>query len=473
VLAAGGIRLLPAFFQSGGLLVANSGGQPVANEFLLDARVVAFTLLVSLATVLFFGLLPAVRLSKLSPGRAVKDGTPSARGGVLRGPGLLVSAQVALSFILLMSAGLLARTLIQAMHADLGFERKNVLLLEMVPPGNHEHAMAFYGQLVERLRSLPGAGRACVTLHPPMAGYGGGFSDQVVIPGYLLPPGGPKLEIRQNRVSSGYFELLGVRLLRGRFFDAHDTEKSRNVAVINQTMAQHYFAGQDPVGHVIRVGLGDKARDTEIVGVVRDIRVNTIEEQPEPYIFLAYSQAANWTEATLMVETTGDPMHYANAVRRAGLALSPEVDISPPTTLEDIVQDRLQGSRTTATAVGILAMLGLILASIGLYGVMSYSVARRTRELGIRMALGANLGDTVSLVLRRGMSLAGVGAAAGVVGALAATRLLAHMLYNVSPYDPVTLAGVLAVMVAVSVMACYLPARRATRVDPAVAVREE
>ena len=472
-LAAGGIRLLPAFFQSGGLLVANSGGQPIANEFLLDARVLVFTLLVSLATVLFFGLLPAMRLSKLSPSRAARDGAPRARGGLLRGPGLLVSAQVALSFILLMSAGLFARTLIQAMHADLGFERKNVLLLEMVPPGNHDHAMAFYDGLIDRLRSLPGVRRACVTLHPPMAGYGGGFSDQVEIPGYLLPPGTPKLEIHQNRVGSGFFELLGARLLRGRVFDAHDTAKSHGVAVINHTMEQRYFAGQDPVGRVIRIGLGDNARDTEIVGVVRDIRVNTIEEQPEPYIFLAYSQAANWAEATLMVETAGDPMRYANAIRRAGLALNPEVDISPPTTLENTVQDRLQGSRTTATAVGILAMLGLILASIGLYGVMSYSVARRKREIGIRMALGARFGGTVGLVLRRGMTLAGVGAAAGVLGALAATRLLANMLYNVGPYDPMTLAAVAAVLSVVSLAACYIPARRAVRVDPAVAVREE
>jgi predicted lysophospholipase L1 biosynthesis ABC-type transport system permease subunit len=238
-------------------------------------------------------------------------------------------------------------------------------------------------------------------------------------------------------------------------------------------MEQRYFAGQDPVGRVIRVGVGDNAHDTEIVGVVRDIRVNTIEENPEPYIFLAYSQAANWAEATLMVETAGDPMHYANAIRRAGLALSPEVDIAPPTTLENIVQDRLQGSRTTATAVGILAALGLILASIGLYGVMSYSVARRKREIGIRMALGARPGDTVGLVLSRGMTLAGVGAAAGVLGALAAARLLANMLYNVSPYDPMTLAAVVAVMMAVSLAACYLPARRAVRVDPAVTVREE
>jgi ABC-type antimicrobial peptide transport system permease subunit len=174
-----------------------------------------------------------------------------------------------------------------------------------------------------------------------------------------------------------------------------------------------------------------------------------------------------------MVETTGDPMHYANAIRRAGLALNPEVDIAPPTTLENIVQDRLQGSRTTATAVGILAMLGLILASIGLYGVMSYSVARRKREIGIRMALGARSGGTVGLVLRRGMTLAGVGAAAGVLGALAATRLLANMLYNVGPYDPMTLAAVAAALSVVSFAACYIPARRAVRVDPAVAVREE
>ncbi len=337
----------------------------------------------------------------------------------------------------------------------------------MVPQGNHESAMTFYNGLIDRLRSLPGVRRACVALRPPMAGYGGGFADQVAIPGYLLPPGAPKLEIHQNRVGSGFFEILGAHLVRGRIFDAHDTAKSRVVAVINQTMEQRYFAGQDPVGRAIRVGLGDRARDMEIVGVVRDLRVNTIEEKPEPYIFLAYSQAASWTEATFMVETVGDPMHYANAVRRAGLEQGPETDISPPTTLENTVQDRLQGSRTTAAAVGILAVLGLFLASIGLYGVMSYHVARRTREIGIRMAIGARAADIIRMVLRRGLTLVAMGATVGVVGALALARLLGSLLYNVSPHDPVTLTGVLAVMAAVSLMACYLPARSAVQVDPA------
>ena len=297
LLAAVGIRLLPIFFQSGGQVEANSGGQPLANEFLLDSRVIVFTILVSVATVLCFGLIPAIRLSRLSSSRMAKEETSHARSRMLRGPGFIVSAQVALSLILLMSAGLLARTLIQAMHADLGFERKNVLLLEMVPPGNHDRAMLFYNGLIDHVRSLPGVRRACVALRPPMAGYGEGFSDQVAIPGYLLPPGAPKLEIRQNMVGPGFFELLGARLLRGRVFDAHDTTKSHSVAVINQTMAERYFAHQDPVGHLIRVGVGGRARDMEIVGVVQDMRVNTIEERPEPYIFLAYPQAANWVEA--------------------------------------------------------------------------------------------------------------------------------------------------------------------------------
>jgi len=463
-LAAAGIRLLPLLLQS--------GGQPVDNEFLLDGRVVLFTILISIGTVFCFGLVPAAQLSRLSPNAAVKNGSARTAHGALRGPGLLVSAQVALSFILLVSAGLLARTLIEAMHADLGFERRNVLLLEMIPPGNHERAMTFYDRLAERVQSMPGIRRASVTLHPPMAGYGGGFAEQVEIPGYPLPPGAPKLEIHQNRVGAGFFELLGARVLRGRVFDAHDTLHSRSVAVINQSLQQRYFGGQDPVGRVIRIGAAN-SRDAEIVGVVRDIRNNTIEEKPEPYIFLPYAQAANWAEATFMVETVGDPLHYANAIRRAGLEVSPEVEIAPPTTLESIVQERLQGSRATATAVGILALLGLVLAVIGLYGVLSYSVARRTREIGIRMALGASTRNTTGLELRRGMALAGIGAAVGLAGALAATRLLSNMLYNVSPHDPVTLAGVLATLAAVSLAACYVPARRAVRVNPAAAVREE
>ena len=464
-LAAGGIRLLPA------LLAA--GAEPVQAQFLLDARVLSFTLVVSLLTVLTFGLVPAIRLSRLAPNRAVKDGASHARGSVLRGTGTLVAAQVALSVILLMSAGLLVRTLVEAMHADLGFERKDVLLLEMVPPGNHERAMRFYNGLIERLHTLPGVRRACVALRPPMADYGGGFVTAVAIPGYPVAPGAPPVEMHQTMVGTDYFELLGIRLLRGRSFNAGDTPQSHRVVIVNESFAQRYFAGQDPVGHVIRIGQGDKAYDSEIVGVARNVRVNSIQERPEPYLFQSYSQAANWTEATFMLETSGDPMYYANAARAAGLALSPEVDIAPPTTLDRIVQYRLQDSRIFATSVGILALLGLILASIGLYGVMSYAVAQRTREIGIRMALGARVTETIGMILWRGLALVAIGAAVGVAGALASTRLLSHLLYNVSPRDPTTLAAVIAVMTTVCLLASYIPARRAARVDPMVALRED
>lgn len=464
LLAAVSVRLLPSV-----LTAIDASAQ---NEFAMDGRVLAFTLSVSLLTVLLFGLIPALRASRNDLFLAAKrDGTEHHKG-ILRGLGGLVVAQIALTLVLLTSAGLLMRTLVAMMRADLGFQCKNVLLLELSVPFEHDQAVPFYDDLISRLQALPGVRRACVTNRPPMASYSGGYSNQVDIPGYVPPAGAPKLEIRQTMVGAGYFEISGIQLLRGRFFDAHDTAQSRRVAIINQTMEERYFAGPSPVGRVIRIGVGDKAKDYEIAGVVRDNRLSSIDEKPTPYLFLNYAQTG-WPSATIMVETTNDPQNYTASVKRMVKAVNPGVEVYRVSTLEDQVKSLFQLPRVIVVSVGLLAAIGLSLAAIGIYGVLSYAGARRKREIGIRMALGGQYAATIWLVLRQGLALTAIGCVVGLAVAFAATRLLASFLYGVGPHDPATFACVVAVTVAVSLPASYLPARRAVRIDPVTALRED
>jgi putative ABC transport system permease protein len=464
LLAAASVRLLPAV-----LAAIDASAQ---NEFAMDGRVLAFTLSVSLLTVLLFGLIPALRASRKDLFLAAKRDGAEHHKGILHGLGGLVAAQIALTLVLLTSAGLLMRTLVAMMRADLGFQCKNVLLLELAVPFEHNQAVPYYGELVNRLQETPGVRRACVTNRPPMASYSGGYSNQVDIPGYVLPAGAPKLEIKQTMVGAGYFEISGIQLLRGRFFDAHDTAQSRRVAIINQTMEDRYFSRTSAAGRVIRIGVGDKAKDYEIVGVVRDNRLSSIDEKPQPYLFLDYAQEG-WASATIMVETANDPWQYANTVKRMVRAINPGVEVYNTSTLEDEVKGLFQLPRVIVISVGLLAALGLSLAAIGLYGVLSYAGARRKREIGIRIALGGRYGATIWLMLRQGLALTAIGCVVGLAAAFAVTRLLASFLYGVSPRDPATFAGVVAVTLAVSLLASYLPARRAVRIDPVTALRED
>jgi predicted permease len=373
--------------------------------------------------------------------------------------------------ILLTGAGLLVRTFIYSMRVDLGFQRKDLLVADIPPPGGRTRAREFYRQLLERIRALPGVRQATLAMRPPLWSSEGGTAQGVEIPGRPLVPGETNQPVKFNVVDPNYFRTLGIPLLRGRDFDEHDSPVGPKVMIISQTMARRFWPNEDPVGKFVHASDDPDSVNRQIIGVSGDARINSFQEAPEPYLYLPYAQSNRGMK--LLAETTGDPLRLANQVRAEVAALDNRVPVLNISTLGLVIRSDVYEQQLAASVVGALGGMALVLAAIGLYGVISYTVVQRTREIGIRMALGAQRRDALRLVLWQGVRLAAIGIAAGLAGALAATRLLAKILYGVGPRDPVTFACVAVLMMAVALAASYIPARRATKVDPLVAVRYE
>ena len=460
------IQLLPA-------VVTPPGDTYTHYQFRVDYRVLVFTLAVSLFTVLAFGLFPAWRASRPDLVSVLKgDGSdPSRPGGRIRPRSLLVIGQVAVSMILLTGAGLLVRTFIHSLHVDLGFQRKNLLVADVSPPYRPARAREFYRQLLERMRALPGVREATLARRPPLWGSEGGMAQGIEIPGRQLAPGEPNPPVKFNIVGQNYFRTLGIPLLRGRDFDMRDGLDSPRVMIVSEIMARRFWPDEDPVGKIVHAADDPAGVNRQIVGVVGDARINSIQEEPEPYFYLPFAQSG-W-DMKLLAETTADPLRLANQLRAEVAALDNRVPVLSISTLGLVIRSSIYTEQMAATVVGALGAMGLFLAVIGLYAVISYAVVQRTREIGIRMALGAQRRDALRLVLGHGVRLVAIGIAAGLAGALAATQLLAKMLYGVSPRDPVTFACVAALMAVVALAASYIPARRATKIDPMRALRYE
>ncbi|MFB3825651.1 MAG: ABC transporter permease [Bryobacteraceae bacterium] len=459
LLAMWAIRGLPA------LMLPPNGY--LHNEFYLDTRVMAATIALSALTVLLFGLAPAIATARADVNAALKRGAGATRRRV-RTRDALVALQVALSLVLLTGAGMFVRAYLNAANADLGFQRRGVLTMEISPPPRPSGVMAFYDELLARVRGLPGVRGAAVALRTPLAGHGGGMSSLVVIPGYEQPAAEGKLDIRYTAVGTDYFRVLGTRLLHGRVFGDHDHSQAPPVAIINETMARRFWPGQDPVGRHFLLG----EKDHEIAGVVEDVRVNAIEESPQPYMYVPVKQSSHGS-LTLMVETPGDPLALVNPVRAAMAGVDDRARATEISTISLLLKARLHFNRSGATVVTALGLVGLLLAAVGLYGVMSYNVTERRVEIGVRMALGAQYREALGMVLRRGLLLAGIGCAAGFAGALAGARTLAGMLYKVDPLDWQVYGAAVAVLLGVAALASYIPARRAARTDPNTVLRYE
>ncbi len=442
-------------------------------EFRLDPRVLGFTLVTAVLTALLFGLAPALAASKTELVSSLKGealARPGRRWLTLRNA--LVVGQVALSLVLLDASGLLIRSLIHAQRVDLGYERKNVLFVQVAPELPAEPARVFFDQLVERVRTLPGVKQASLARRAPLWPSEGGVSEPVVIPGYQSPSGEQRFQIKFNTVAPDFFRTLGIRLLRGRDFTERDDRAAPRVVIISETMARQFWPKQDPIGRLIRTG-GTKPVDWEVVGVVRDAKMNYVLEPPEPYFYIPFGQGRPWWAMTLTLETAGDPLALAGAVKGEISALAKSIPAPTIDTLQGLMRRSLRSRQMQASLVSGLGLLGLLLASIGLYGVTSYAVSRRTHEIGIRMALGAQRIGALRLILRQGLVLALAGIVIGLPASLAATRRIEEMLYGVRPTDPVTYTAVCVGIIAVAQLASLLPARRATRVDPAVALKYE
>ena len=439
----------------------------------VDPRVLAFGIAAVAASGLLFALPPAFQVSRVDLVTALKLGAPGSGDGRTRLRTSLVIAQLALSLVLLVGAGLLVRTLQALYRIDPGFDTREVLVATIdagLQGYDDDRGRRMFEEIERRVTALPGVEHAALGYMLPL---GGGGWDSRVFPAEVAPaPGDEGLKTDINAVSPGYFPTLGVQLLRGRGFTPADRAGSPPVAVINQAMADHLWPGGDPIGHRFRVGReGDVV--IEVVGVVRTARYRTLTEPERPFFYRPFGQVYRPSMTLHVRAAAGDPYVLLPAIRRELDGLDRDLPLSRVRTLAERVDGSIGAERTAATLVTLYGALALVLAAVGLYGSMAYSVSRRTRELGLRMALGAPRGAVLRQVLGQALRVAMAGVLIGLVVAVPATRYLRSQLYGVDPNDPLTLVAVLLILAGTAVAAAFAPARRATRVDPVEALRSD
>jgi predicted permease len=439
----------------------------------IDGRVLAFTFLVSVLAGVFFGLAPALQATKPELIPALKDELDNV-GGRRRRFGLrdsLVVAQVAISLVLLIGAGLFVRSLISAQDIDPGFERERVAIIMLSPSiAGYEDSRArdLLSSVVERARTLPGVEGAALASRMPL-----GVSvntNELFVEGVATPEGkAPSIDA--VTVSSGYFDVMGIPLLQGRDFQEQDDESAPRVAIVSDAAARRFWPGENPIGNRLRLG-SPEGELREIIGVARDTKVRTLGEEPRPYLYLPHLQRHRGFMA-LVTRTSGDPKPMLSTLRREILLVDEGMPIMESKTMTEHLGIMLFAPRMGGILLGVFGGLGVLLATIGLYGVVSYAAAQRTREVGIRVALGARPADVMQLVVGRGMMLVGVGVVIGLVLAFAAAVPLGSLLYGVSVSDPVTFVGIPLLLTGVAFVATMVPALRAARLDPTVALRRE
>jgi putative ABC transport system permease protein len=474
--ALGGLLGIVVAYLGTGLLVAIApDGVPRIHDVAVDARVLAFAAAATLASGVFFGLVPAVRGARTNlrdslheAGRSVdrKGGLRSLRSG-------LVALQVGLAMVLLVGAGLLLRSFQELSRVDLGFDPAGVTTFTVfLPPARYEGRDAIIGyvqELERRLASLPGVTGVGAVNSLPLSGNDGdsGF----MIEGRPLPPPGQHNAAWMRRATAGYFPTMNLRMAQGRPFDARDEAEAAPVIIVNETLAARYFGDQDPVGQRINVNNPEEPIWREIVGVARDVRNFGIRAEGRSAIYFPFSQLPR-RFMTLTVRTSGDPASLTGPIRSEVAALDPTIPITV-TSMDAIVQGSLEADRFVTTLLSLFAGVALLLAAVGLYGVVSYGVNRRMREMGVRVALGAHGNDISRLVVGRSLALTAGGVALGLLGAVGVTRLMSGLLFGVSPTDPVTFLGMALVLAAVAAAASAVPAWRAARVDPVRVLRAE
>jgi putative ABC transport system permease protein len=470
LLSYGGIKALVTAIPQGAI--------PSESVISLNVPVLLFSLGAAAFTALLFGLAPALQTVKRDVAEPLKDSGKGVSGGFRRGKlrNALVLVEVALSLVLLTGAGLLMRSFVALMQVDLGLNPDNVLVARLpFPLGQYKTAEAkrqFFRPLLQRLYALPGVVAATETSTLPPYG---GIGTEVEIPGKTHSE---KWNAIFQLCSEGYFPTLGIRLLRGRPLSEAEVNDARKVAVVNQTLVKKFFGQEDPIGRRIKLTMLETEIDPpvkdpvfEVIGVVADAKNSGIQDPPRPELFVPYTITGAF-ERGILIRTSKEPLAMLNTVRREIWAIDRNVALTLTGSLKDYLKSfSYSEPRFSLILLSVFAALGLVLVLIGVYSVIAYTVSRQTHEIGIRMALGAGSADVLRMVLWMGARLLGMGLAVGLVASFAVTRLIASQLWGVSPHDPVTLCGVVAIVAGAGLAACYFPARRATRVDPMVALR--
>ena len=453
---------------------------PRMSEIVVDGRVLAFTSLVGLLTGVLFGLAPLFQTWRVTANDSLKQSGRGIAAGQSRLRSALIAGQVAVALVLLIGAGLMTKSLWTLLRVSPGFETEHILTARLsLPPqytngykfgvGQHRQISAFQRDLLERVRDIPGVQSAAFTAYLPLTGTNNSWAFE--IEGRPPRPVGEYNIANYRPVGAGYFETIGIPIERGRGFRAGDTEDSPLVVVVNESMARMFWGSQNPVGQ--RVSFGDPGWRS-VVGVVADVHHKALGVTPEPEMYVPYSQVPN-VEArpTIVLRTSIEPANATNALRRAVAEVGPNVPVDQIETMKQIVLGSVGQSRFRTAVLAIFALLSLFVASMGLYGVMSYLVSQRVHEFGIRMAVGASRGSVLGLVLRQAAKLVGIGIGIGLVAAALLVRLIASLLYGVSPFDAATLAAVSILLAVVALAASYIPARRAAKADPMESLRYE
>ncbi len=448
---------------------------PFLRSLKIDLNILGFSFGLSLLTGLIFGLAPALQSSRLDLNEVLKEGGRQTSGGAgHRLRSALVVSEIALAVVLLVGAGLMMKSLLRLLQTNVGFKTENLLTMTVVlPPSKYTDANSlinFNTQIQERVQSLPGvSGAGTVDILP----LNGGNTTRFYIDGDPVPEPGKETEANIRVVNDDYFKTIGVPLIAGRMFDERDGVNAPNVVIIGKTIADRLFAGRDPVGMRLRYP-SVQVNPVTVVGVVGDVKITGLDQAIRPVLYYPYRQNSG-TAANLVVRTSTDPNSLAASVRGEVRSLEPDAAILNINTMDGIIAQTPASfmRRFPALMIGIFAGVALLLASIGIYGVVSYSVSQQIHYIGIRMALGAGPSDILRMVLKQGLVLAVAGVAIGVVAALGLMRLLTTLLYEVKTTDVSTFAIVTGTLFAVALLACYLPARRATKVDPLVALRYE